>query len=114
MIFDYMWLSALSVWLLWTFYVAIMHLLKVHQAGNLKGLTRVFGYPVLLVGVILDTVVNWFVASIMFLEIPKEFLVTTRLQRHWKNDPKSWRGKLARSISNLLLDQFDPSGDHID
>ena len=103
-----------SFWLLWVFYVAVMHLKIVRDQGKLSKLAYVFGIPTLYLGLAIDTFVNWFVMSFVFMEIPKETLVTKRLSRLWKDDPNSWRGKLARQMSNVLLDAFDPSGDHID
>lgn len=97
---------------LWVFYLAVMSLKRANDAGKLHKLALVLGLPVLIIGLLLDTIVNWVVMTVVFLELPKEALVTSRLQRHWRTDPDSWRGKLARKFSNILLDEFD-DGDHL-
>jgi len=63
-----------------------------------------------IIGYILDIAVNWFVMSVMLLELPKEFTVTKRLKRHKQKG--GWRGKVAEWFEPLL-DPFDPSGNHI-
>lgn len=55
---------------------------------------------VMYLGAIIDCVVNvtWF--SLIFLELPKEFLLTKRVQR--LKLELGWRGKLALLICKLL------------
>jgi len=109
----YLAISIGSMYLLWIFYLAVMNIKRVYDAGKLHGFAFVLGAPVLLIGLALDTFVNWVVMTVVFLEFPKEMLVTSRLKRHWETAPKSWRGKFARRFSNILLDEFD-DGDHLD
>jgi hypothetical protein len=51
------------------------------------------------------------IASLVFLELPREWLVTDRLQRHMHKSI-GWRFWLAKYICDHLLDVFDPSGNH--
>jgi hypothetical protein len=101
----------LSVWFLWIFYLAVMALKRARDNQQLTLASKILGYPVLFIGYVLDTFVNVFVISFIFLEIPKETLVTTRLQR-WCCSTPSWRQRLAKWLCENLLDQFDPSGKH--
>jgi hypothetical protein len=103
-----------SMWLLWVFYLAVMNLDRAKRENKLNLFTYILGVPVLLIGALVDTIVNVFIMTIIFFELPREALVTSRLQRHWKTAPDSWRGKLSKNISRSLLDNFDPTGDHID
>lgn len=103
--------SLLSIYLLWIFYVAVMAIKRVRDDGKLSKLALVMGMPVLIVGLLLDFIVNVFVMTILLLEPPKETTVTARLKRHHK-DSTGWRLAVVLFFEPLL-DPFDPSGDHV-
>lgn len=103
--------SLLSIYLLWIFYIAVMAIKRVHDDGKLSKLALVMGMPVLIVGLLLDFIVNVFVMTILLLEPPKETTVTARLKRHHK-DSTGWRLAVVLFFEPLL-DPFDPSGDHV-
>lgn len=96
---------------LWIFYLAVMNLKRVKAEGKLSKFANALGTPVLIVGLILDFIVNVFVFSLILLELPKEITVTARLRRHNK-ESANWRKSVTTWIEPLL-DPFDPSGDHI-
>jgi len=106
--------SILACYAVWILYLAIMNLQRARDFGTLTRSARWLGYPVLLVGIILDWLLNWVVGSVLFLEPPHSpgELVTARLQRHCKRS--TWRGAIARWVCHSLLDTFDPSGRHCD
>lgn len=101
---------ALTPWLLWIFYTAIMRLKMVRDAGGLTLAMKVFGYPALVVGLVLDFAVNVVLGSLVFLELPREWTLSGRLWR-LSND-EGWRQRLAVSLRVALLDSIDPSGVH--
>lgn len=94
----------------WTFYLAVMHLDTARKRGSLTTASKVIGYPILYVGLVLDMLFNALWGSLLFLEPPKEWLFTARVSR-W-NDNDGWRGAIARWICEELLDPFDPRGQH--
>jgi hypothetical protein len=96
---------------LWVFYLAVMNLKRVRDAGKLGTVAKVFGYPVLLVGYALDVLINVTLMTVLFLEIPRETTVTARLKRHNRTG-SGWRQRLAAWFEPLI-DPYDPSGDHI-
>lgn len=96
--------------LVWTFYLAVMHLDTARRQGQLTTAAKVAGYPVLLIGLAVDVAFNATWGSLLFLEPPRELLFTARVSR--LNDDTGWRGKLACWICLELLDPFDPSGKH--
>jgi uncharacterized membrane protein YhaH (DUF805 family) len=96
---------------LWIFYLAVMNLKRVRDAGKLGTVAKVFGYPVLLVGYVLDVLVNVTLMTVLFLEIPRETTVTARLKRHNRTG-SGWRQRLAAWFEPLI-DPYDPSGNHI-
>lgn len=101
----------------WVFYLAIMHLKeekirlsKINKSFSLS--QKVFGYPLLGLGYVIDVFLNTTVGSIGFLELPrwdlKEVLFTGRVSR-W-NDTGGWRGDLARWVCFHFLDPFEKGG----
>lgn len=107
--------DALFVFLyLWAFYALYVFTMSVYRAkllGRLCGLSLVFLYPIVIIAAITDVLCNYTLACVIFLEPPKELLVTTRLQRHHASG-NGWRQSLAAYVCDNLLDPFDPTGDH--
>jgi len=104
--------SFAAVYTLWLFYLAVMSLKRARDAGTLRPVARAFGTPVLLLGLLIDFLVNVTVMSFLLLELPRERTVTARLTRHCCAD--SWRGRFSHWFCTELLDAFDPSGRHCD
>lgn len=92
-------------------YVMVMGVYRAHLDGRLTPVTKVLAAPWVVLGFALDAAVNIIIATVVFLELPREFLVTTRLQRHILHS-HGWRGHLATWICDHLLDVFDPTGNH--
>tara|TARA_R110000782_G_scaffold37511_1_gene88710 strand:+ start:227 stop:493 length:267 start_codon:yes stop_codon:yes gene_type:complete len=88
-----------------------MNLKRVKKNGLLTRRAEIIALPMLVIAYVLDCLVNWFVMTVVLLELPKEILVTQRLKRH-NNGSDSWRTCVAVWIEPLL-DPFDPTGDHI-
>lgn len=99
-----------SLYVLWVLYLAVMNLKRVRDAGALPKPALVLGVPVLVVGLIVDLFCN-VLLSVVLLELPRETTVTARLKRH-NRDSGGWRKKVAAWFE-VILDPFDPSGDHI-
>lgn len=100
-----------ALWLFYVFYVFTMGVYRVQLAGKLTGLSKVLLMPFVVVAVLMDVACQMTVATVVFLELPKELLVTARLQRYIVGDD-GWRKKVAVYICNNLLDPFDPNGKH--
>lgn len=88
-----------------------MNIKRVRDLGKLSILGKVFGYPTLVIGLLLDLYVNVIVMTVLFLELPRELTVTSRLKRH-NRFGTGWRQRLANWFEPVL-DPIDPSGDHI-
>lgn len=104
-------ISLISVYALWVFYLAVMNLKRVRDQNKLTKTALYLGIPVLWTGVVLDALVNIFIVSVLLLEFPREFLVTARFKRH-NAATSGWRKKVVAWFEPLL-DPFDPDGDHI-
>ncbi len=95
----------------WILYLAVMNLSRAKKAGLLSKTALVMGTPVLLVGLVLDFLMNVTVMSLVLLEFPKETTVTRRLKRHHK-ESTGWRLAVVLWFEPIL-DPYDPSGDHV-
>lgn len=99
--------TLLSVYALWLFYLAVMALYSAKKKGTLTKPALVLGYPILIVGALLDFFVNAVLMTVLMLEPPREWLVTQRLSRHLKRG-EGWRKAVASWVCRNLLDTFDP------
>ena len=88
-----------------------MGVYRAHLAGRLNKFTLVLAFPVVILGYAMDILANWLIAPIIFLDLPRELLVTSRLIRYQTED-SGWRAKLSFYICEHLLDVFDPTGNH--
>lgn len=107
----YIGLSLAITYGLYVFYCAVMNIKRVRDAGKLTKLGMAFGYPTLVIGLMLDLLVNVFVMTIILLEVPQELTVTSRLKRH-NRESTGWRLAVVKFFEPVL-DPLDPSGDHI-
>ncbi len=96
---------------LYVFYCAVMNIKRVRDMGKLTKLGMAFGYPTLIIGLLLDFLCNVFVMTLLFLELPREFTVTSRLKRHNANST-GWRLAIVKFFEPVL-DPLDPSGNHV-
>ena len=108
MVILYIYLGMLITWM---WYLATM-MLKLKRDKGMKFTIeqKAFGYPMMIAGlVILDAIVmNIIIGTIMFVELPREWLFTTRCQRHMREN--TFRGKIARWACRHFLDPFEIGG----
>lgn len=91
------------------FFVAIMKMREVKDAiFQLHGSVRWVCYLILLIGLLLDILLNWLVLTVAFAELPREFLSTTRVVRH-KYHSTHWRQDQAKWWCKHWLTPFDKS-----
>lgn len=99
------------LWAFWAMYVLVMGIYRAHLAKRLTAVTLCLSAPFIVLGYLMDVIANLTVASLVFLELPRELLVTARLQRYVASG-QGWRFTIADWICNHLLDAFGPSGNH--
>ena len=114
---DYLIWSLSITYALYVFYCAVMNIKRVRDEGKLTWFGKVLGYPTLYIGLCLDMLVNVFVMTVVLLELPHEFTVTSRLKRHHLESIgdsclNKWRMSVVKFFEPVL-DPLDPSGDHI-
>ena len=102
--------SVVAVWLLWVAFVAIMYLRRVRDRWGLTSAQKVFGYPLLIIGYVLDVALRLTVASALFLRVPQWETVSALLER--EAGGTGWRKAMAHWVREDLLADFDPTGSH--
>lgn len=95
----------------WSLYLSVSSLFLAYQNKKIPKAVIPLAYIVLAVGAMVDMVMNFTLFTLIFLDIPKEILVTKRLKRYIKSYV-GWRYKLAMWICGNLLNPFDKSGNH--
>lgn len=103
-------ICSVILYLLWGFYLIVMTLKRARDAGTLSFPATVLGMPLVWLGVLIDAIANWTICTIIFVELPRETLVTSRLKRLILTE--GWRGDMAAWFCLNLLNAFDPSGNH--
>lgn len=128
-------LQAIAYWILislfllystWVHFAAIMRMRALRDAGEIdRENDRVLwacGSIMFFIGITLDVLVQFFVASPVMLELPIsngkiEWLTTSRLIRWNKSRSNSWWTRNVRrpvvELGKVLLDKVDTDGLHI-
>lgn len=101
----------LLIYALYIYFCALTNLQRVYQANKLTLLGKCFAYPSVVIGVGIDVIVNTFIATVVFMEFPKEWTLSMRLKRYLETG-SGYRLAVAKWIEPVL-DPLDPSGDHI-
>lgn len=108
---NYVAYSVLALWCLWILFLAVMNLGQAKAEGKLHGFALSAGCTVLTVGLLVDLLVQITVASVLWLEFPREWTVSERVARLCKHG-SGWRQRLALWFRRVLLAPFDRSGGH--
>jgi hypothetical protein len=101
-----------SFYVVLIFFLAVMSLKRARDDGKLTRTTTIICSPILYIGLFVDFLLNTIPMMILMLEIPKEWLVSSRLKRHY-HGPDSWRRNIAVWFETHILGPFDPSGSHL-
>jgi hypothetical protein len=104
-----MWL-AISLALTWyavmILFVAAMHAKVIARESRLTLFWKIHLYPMAALGILLDAVFNLTFGLVMFAELPREFLFSTKVERHFRTS-EDWRHKLALFWAKQL-NRIDP------
>jgi len=98
---------------LWVGYLASTHLDKLRVTGMLSRRSRQMGTIVVTMTGLVDVYANFTTATLWFLELPRELLVTQRLKRYIRQ-PDNWRSRWAEDVGVDLLNAADHTGNHLD
>lgn len=101
-----------GIWLLWVMYLAVMNLMRVRDLGALTRPAYWLGMmTVLIPGYVLDCLINIGPMSLLLAEVPREWTVSARVERHCK-EGRGYRYAVCMWMRLHLLAPFDPSGRH--
>lgn len=105
------------LYLFWVMYIFIMGLYRAYLMNRLTPLMLALGSPFVLLGGLMDVFSNMTIASVLCLDVPREWLVTKRFEKYIRYSPTStgltlWRYRVAKWVCDNLLDPFDPDGNH--
>lgn len=100
--------ALLLAYLTWGLFLAAMSLINVRAAGRLPRAALILGYPLVVLGVLCDVLLN-LAATLAFLDRPRELLLTRRCGRYIAG-PAGWRRTAALWICRNLLDPFQLGG----
>lgn len=103
--------ALLAFWALWVLFLATMNLAQSKAEGKLQGFALYAGYTVLAVGLLVDLVVQITVASLLWLEPPRELTVSARVDRLCRTGT-GYRLALALWFRRVMLAPFDRGGGH--
>lgn len=84
------WLAALWFGLHWS-YVALM----AAKRATLTPYWKVMLYPLAVPALLADVAFNFLFGTIIFAELPKELMFSSRVQRHADGDPADWQHPIA-------------------
>lgn len=102
-----------TLWALWILYVAMMNIKSVSDRGPLPWQSKIIVYPTTIIFSIVEVLANCIVCTIIFLDMPKEITVSSRLRRYNTNPSTlAWRMSIVKFVKPML-DPFDPEGPHI-
>ena len=96
---------------MWGLFLMMMPLKKAHEAGRLNLAGKILGYPWLAIMILADFLWNAVVGTVVFRELPHEWLFTDRLDRKLSS-PDDEDRRIAGDICKEFLDRYDPDGRH--
>lgn len=104
--------AAASTVALWVAYLACMNLKSAYDSEEMTRPAYWLGVLVVAVFYALDFFVNFYVCSVLFMDLPRECTVTERLNREYSRG--GWRADISSFIAKHFLNRYDPSGKHCD
>jgi hypothetical protein len=101
-----------SVLVFYTLYIAAINLYR--DWSSLATWLRVVASPMIAALLVVDSSMQFTLFTLLFLDLPRELLVTSRLQRYRDNPAyaNTWRNRVATLICTQALNPFDPTRHH--
>jgi hypothetical protein len=88
-----------------------MNLGHAKAEGKLNKFALYAGTPLLVIGLVIDFIVQMTVATVLWLELPRELTVSARVERLCKSG-HGYRLNIALWFRKTLLSPFDRTGGH--
>lgn len=68
--------------------------------------------PVLIAMILIDFLMQVTIFTVVFMDLPRETMVTYRLRRYREQKEADWRTSMANHICTKALNPFDPTKHH--
>ena len=94
----------------WAYYLAMCSLKRTNEADAIPKFLKPLAYVLLAGFLVADCIFNLIVGTIVFLQLPRQWLFTSRCKEN--QDRWDWRRDAARWWCANWLNPFDPSGRH--
>jgi hypothetical protein len=101
------------IWLLFVSYVFVMGAKRARDRKTLTPLAYVLSWPVLIVGVAVDVLVNQLYFSVICWDFTHWGPVTSRMKQYKYNDASAWQKKVSAFVEHHVDDYEDRPGGHI-
>ena len=101
------------IWLLFVCYAMVMNVKRLRDRKTLTPLAYVLSWPVLVVGVAVDVIVNQLYFSVICLDFTHFGTVTSRMKRYKYRDSTAWQKKVSAFVELHIDDFEDVEGGHI-
>lgn len=93
-----------------TFYVLYIAVINIYRDWDaLTPWVQAFAFAPVVVMLVVDMLMNFTLFFLLFIDVPKEALVTQRLLRY-RRGPDGWRKTVAIAICERMLNPFDVKG----
>lgn len=102
----------LTIILFWA-YVYVMGVKRTRDRGTLTPLTYYLSLPILVIGVLVDVIVNQLYFSVLCLDFTHWGTVTSRMKRYKHRKGTRWQKKVSAWIEYHIDDYDDIPGGHI-
>ena len=83
-----------------------VHRLKDNHRDEITWRLKIPVYLWLFIGITADVIFNWTWGTVICRELPREFLFTDRLKRHWRGDDERMKRRIERWVK--LVNMIDP------
>ena len=83
-----------------------VHKLKDNYRDEIDWRLKVPVYLWLVIGLIADVAFNWTWGTVICRELPREFLFTDRLKRHWRGDDEQMKDRIKTWVK--VVNWIDP------
>jgi hypothetical protein len=83
-----------------------VHRLKDNHRDEITWRLKIPVYLWLFIGITADVIFNWTWGTVICRELPREFLFTDRLKRHWRGDDERMKRRIERWVKLVIM--IDP------
>ena len=101
------------IWLLFVSYVFVMGAKRTRDRKTLTPLAYVLSWPVLIVGVAVDVLVNQLYFSVICWDFKHFGTVTNRMKRYKYSEATAWKRRVSAFVELHIDDFEDVPGGHI-